>query len=85
MNWKIYISDRAGKQIKKIPKYYADKIKEIIDLMEFNPFFGDIEKMDNKENVWRKRFGSYRIFYEINNSEKNVYILDIKRRTSSTY
>ncbi len=85
MNWKIYITARVEKQIRKLPKSYIERIGIAIDAMESNPFTGDIEKLDGKENIWRRRIGSYRIFYEINNTRKIVYIFSIKRRTSSTY
>lgn len=85
MNWKIYITVRAEKQIKKLPKSYIERIGIAINGIESNPFIGDIEKLDGKENIWRRRIGSYRIFYEINNSRKIIYVFSVKRRTSNTY
>lgn len=85
MNWKIHITVRAEKQIRKLPKSYIERIRIAIDAIESNPFIGDIEKLDDKENIWRRRIGSYRIFYETDNSRKTVYIFDVKRRASSTY
>lgn len=41
--------------------------------------------MKGEENVWRRRVGSYRIFYEIIVDKKIIYVYDVKRRTSSTY
>lgn len=85
MNWKIYITDRAEKQIRKSPKRYAERIKNTIDAIEINPFTGDIEKLSGEKNAWRRRIGPYRIFYEIHIVRKIIYIFDIRRRTSSTY
>ena len=85
MNWKIYATNRAEKQLKKLPKSDAERIEETIDAMALNPFSGDIEKLSGEDNAWRRRVGSYRILYEVNITKKIAYIIDIKRRTSSTY
>lgn len=85
MNWKIYVIDRVEKQLKKFPKNDFGRIKKAIDEMESEPFGGDIEKLSGQENAWRRRVGSYRIFYEIRIPKRIIYVFDIKRRTSSSY
>ena len=85
MNWQISIASAAQKQLKKINWQDAQKIEKVIDGMVGNPFVGDIQKMVGKEDVWRRRVGSYRIFYKVNNDLLIIYILEIKRRTSNTY
>lgn len=51
----------------------------------FNPFTGDIAKIEEKENGWRRRVGNYRIFYNIKTEKKVVEITEVERRTSKTY
>ncbi len=85
MSWRIYITDRAEKQIRKLPKNYAERIKNVINAMELNPFVGDIEKLSGGENVWRRRIGPYRILYEISVEKKLIYVFEVKRRASNTY
>jgi len=41
--------------------------------------------MEGRDDVWRRRTGSYRIFYEVDTVRKIIYVFDIKRRTSKTY
>jgi len=50
-----------------------------------DPYAGDVEKLDGRENVWRRRVGSYRIFYELSVAKRTVFIFKIERRTSATY
>jgi len=50
-----------------------------------NPYRGDIEKMKGEENIWRRRIGAYRIFYEIIPKEKVIYVFRAERRTTKTY
>ena len=76
MNWQIYVTDRAGKQLKKLPKNDAERIRNAIDEMELNPFSGDIEKLSGYDDVWRRRVGSYRLLYEIHIAKRIIYIKD---------
>lgn len=85
MNWQIDVASRARKQLNRLPSKDKDKIQGVIDEMEQDPFVGDIEKMVGQENVWRRRIGAYRVFYEVFISQKMVHISIIHRRTSSTY
>lgn len=85
MNWTVIVDDYAKKYLKRIPKKDADHIKEKLKDLEYEPYAGDIEKMEGQKDVWRRRIGSYRIIYEIYNNKRVIYISEIKRRTSNTY
>ena len=62
-------------------KHIAKTMREISQ----NPFSGDIGKIEDEENTWRRRVGAYRIFYEIVSRDKTIYVFRVERRTSSTY
>ncbi|NCN95001.1 type II toxin-antitoxin system RelE/ParE family toxin [Candidatus Wolfebacteria bacterium] len=66
---------------KKDQIYIATGLKELTT----NPYSGDTEKISGEENVWRRRIGAYRIFYEIISQEKVIRVFRIERRTSKTY
>ena len=85
MNWVLLIDPSARKFLKKIPKKQAEKIGSVMDSLGLDPYFGDIEKMSGEEDTWRRRVGSYRIFYKIFSTRNFVYVFEIKRRTSSAY
>ncbi|MBI2639775.1 MAG: type II toxin-antitoxin system RelE/ParE family toxin [Candidatus Sungbacteria bacterium] len=85
MNWRIYVRSKASKQLKRLPIEYIARIERTIDEMAVNPFGGDVEKMEGKAEIWRRRIGAYRIKYEIFFPERIVNIFEIKRRTSNTY
>lgn len=85
MNWIVRVAARARKELKKFPYKDHHRIIEVMTSMAINPYQGDIEKMAGEINSWRRRAGAYRIFYEINASEKIIEIFRIERRTSSTY
>ncbi len=85
MIWQLIIDDEAKKQLERIPTKQADRITLILKSLAVNPYGGDIQKMVGEKDVWRRRVGSYRIFYEVHTEKRIVYVFDIKRRTSKIY
>ena len=65
MTYQIEISNRAVKQLKKLSTDIRDRINEkILDLSD-NPRPSGVVKLENIENKYRIRIGTYRILYEI--------------------
>ena len=85
MSWELIIDDVLRKRLKRIPTDDSKRIFAIMQGMVFNPYAGDIEKMKGEKDVWRRRIGSYRVFYEIYKKRKIIYVFNVQRRTSSTY
>ena len=85
MNWELHLRKRIKKHLLRFPQ--KDRIYITAGLKELstNPYSGDIEKILGEENVWRRRIGAYRIFYEIISQEKVIRVFRIERRTSKTY
>ncbi len=84
-NWDLHIDSSVFKILKRMPRRDAEVILRVIRLLPINPYFGDIQKMKGEDNAWRRRAGSYRIFYKIKISEKVILIFHLERRTSKTY
>lgn len=84
-NWVLQIDPQVPKTLKKIPISYAKRIIAIIENLPNNPYDGDIQKMKDEQNVWRRRVGEYRIFYEVLQDESVIHVFRVERRTSSTY
>ncbi len=85
MDWQIKVANSAGKNLKRFPPKDRERIKAILNEMSFNPFNGDIEKMEGASNSWRRRIGAYRIFYDVHKEIRVIDVTNIERRTSSTY
>lgn len=50
-----------------------------------NPFYGDVKFLKELAGTMRKRFGDWRVLYEINLENKLIVVTAIKRRGSKTY
>jgi mRNA-degrading endonuclease RelE of RelBE toxin-antitoxin system len=53
--------------------------------MADDPFAGDVLKLEGGSDRWRRRVGSYRIFFSVDTSTRTVFVTAIVRRTSKTY
>jgi mRNA interferase RelE/StbE len=85
MTWIIVVAKAAQKQLQKLPVRDRDKIVVVIRSMAADPFQGDIIKLEGEEDRYRRRVGSYRIFFRVDQPDRTVAISAIVRRTSTTY
>lgn len=84
-NWRLEIDPRVWKELAKIPGKDRLAIVSVIESLPANPYFGDIRKLKGKGDTWRRRIGSYRIYYELNTGHRTVSVFHIELRTSTTY
>lgn len=84
-NWDLRTDPSIFQILKKIPRRDTEAILQAIRLLPTNPYFGDIQKMKGESNVWRRRIGSYRLFYKIKVEEKVLLVFRFERRSSKTY
>jgi len=78
--YQIKLKNSVLKDLKKLPKNRADQILTIIDeKVSSNPYQGEALK-GRYSNLWRMRFGVYRIIYEIRQYELIVLVLRISHR-----
>lgn len=75
-NLDLQIDPSVFKKLQKIPRSNAENILGIIRLLPTNPYFGDIQKMKGEDDTWRRRVGSYRIFYKIKNDEEIILVFN---------
>jgi len=71
--------------LKRLPKDDHVRIIDALQSLIIDPYTGDLQKLGGTENSWRRRVGSYRIFFEISQSERRVDIFKIECRGSKTY
>ena len=84
-NWELRIDEKVHDQLRKFPQRDAEPILSVIESSSFDPYIGDVQKIRGEKNVWRRRIGAYRIFYEINQDRKFVHVFWVERKMSKTY
>jgi len=85
MAWTLRIAERAAKALRKIPTKDQQRIAAALLAMRQNPFSGDIARLKDQPTTWRRRVGAYRIFFDVYPERLLIEILEIRRRTSTTY
>ena len=84
-NWHLEIDHSVYKTLTRIPKKDTARISAAIEQLVVNPYIGDTHKIGGEDIVWRRRIGSYRIFYELHVDMHRVSVFDLRRRGSKTY
>ncbi len=75
MNFEIIFSPKSYRQIKKMRIDAKKRISEAILEIKENPFHKGTVKIENYNNIRRKRVGKYRILYTIESEKKEVLIV----------
>ncbi len=84
-NWLVSVDSGVYKTLTRFPQKDAERILIAFEELAINPYIGDTHKLGGIEQAWRKRIGSYRIFYEIDVKNKSVDVSEVERRGSKTY
>ena len=82
--WNLQVDPSVNRQLKRFPVHDSRTISVTILGMSRNPYVGELQKMKG-ENSWRRRVGSYRIFFRIYQEFRAVVVYHVERRTSNTY
>lgn len=84
-NWHLEIDPSVYKTLARIPRKDSVRISVAIEQLVLNPYAGDTRKLGGEDIVWRRRIGSYRIFYELHVETHRVSVFELTRRGSKTY
>ncbi|MGI8741493.1 MAG: type II toxin-antitoxin system RelE family toxin [Bryobacteraceae bacterium] len=85
MTWTVNAAKPAQKQAARFPAKDQEKIGSAVLTTADDPFTGDVLKLAGEGNRWRRRVGSYRIFFTADTAQKTVNVNAIVRRASTTY
>jgi mRNA interferase RelE/StbE len=84
MNFTVTVSNRAQRSLEGLPAADVRRIAAAIDAMRSDPLAGDVVRLKGTD-AFRRRVGNYRIIFSIDLKRLAVGILDILRRTTTTY
>lgn len=85
MTWQLCVASRAQRELERIPAKDQRRILAALKAMRENPLSGAIARLRNQPATWRRRVGSYRVFFDLHPDSRTVDVLEIVRRTSKTY
>lgn len=76
--YKVIIEKDAEKYIARLDKPTAKRIMNAIDILAENPDAG--ERLTNHETAFKYRVGSFRILYDVYESEITVVVVKVASR-----
>ena len=87
--YRIEISPAAGRDLEKLKKriqrHDFERLRDAVSSLADEPRPRGVRKIEGTEKAYRIRACSYRVVYEIYDSENLVLILQVVRRTETTY
>ena len=80
--YKTEFTKSSIKELKSLPQTAQQKVEEILVLLSTNPFSEllQIKKLKGAENVYRVRFGNYRLIYEVRKNIITIIVIKIGHR-----
>lgn len=80
MNWDYKLAHQSVKNVKRFPAKDRKRIFDALEEMRRDPFCGDVKPMQGEETLWRRRVGSYRIYFRPQYKEYLLEIPEIVRK-----
>ncbi|MCX6257382.1 MAG: type II toxin-antitoxin system RelE/ParE family toxin [Bacteroidia bacterium] len=78
--YSVLIKRSAIKELEGLPAKVFDAVDKKILLLESEPRPAGVKKLIGEKNMFRIRYRSFRVIYEINDHSKTITILKIKDR-----
>ena len=84
MPWIVGVSARAQKSLDRVPAADRRRVETAVEAMRTDPLSGDVVKLKGLA-AFRRRVGNHRIIFDIDFKARAVRILDVLRRSTTTY
>jgi mRNA interferase RelE/StbE len=85
MAWVLILARDAEKQLARLPRRDLDRLATALVAMRDDPYSGDVKRLVNQPNAFRRRVGDYRVLFDIDPGRERVEIAAIERRGERTY
>ena len=81
--YEIRFHRKAAEFIRSLSKSQRNKVKTVLQAMKSNPFSYPYRKIRGEINLYRIRFGTYRMLYEISEKQKKIVVLKFEKRSKA--
>jgi mRNA interferase RelE/StbE len=80
VEYRVEFAPLAQRQIRKLPRETQRRILECIEELASNPRPTGVEKLADKEQLYRVRVGDYRVIYQVRDRELLLLIVKVGHR-----
>lgn len=78
--WRILVTPRAEKDLKRVPLRDQDRIRAAVDALVSNPRPGDVRKLRGARDEWRLRVGDWRVRFRLDQTTRSVALTRVLPR-----
>ena len=78
-SWKVVLTRRAAKELKRIERADQSRIVGAIELLRHHPYPPKAQKLATRE-AWRIRVGDYRVIYLVEGATVTITVIRIAHR-----
>lgn len=78
--WRILVTPRAEKDLKRVPLRDQDRIRAAVDALVTNPRVGDVRKLRGARDEWRLRVGDWRVRFRLDQTTRLVALTRVLPR-----
>jgi mRNA-degrading endonuclease RelE of RelBE toxin-antitoxin system len=83
--WRVLVARHAQKSVARAPKQERERLRAVLEQMQEHPLAGDIKRLTNERTTFRRRVGDWRIFFDLHVEQRLVEVVEIQRRSTTTY
>ncbi len=80
MAYRLALSPRASRDLKKLPARAQERLKDHIDALANAPRPRGVVKLEGEIDTFRIRVGDYRVLYEVHDQDFLVIVLKVADR-----
>ena len=85
MKYRVVTSRETDRELRRMPRRELERTNRILLALGENPLPRGTKKLQGTDSTWRVRMGEYRIIYSVDDTNQQLIVEDILRRTSQTY
>jgi mRNA-degrading endonuclease RelE of RelBE toxin-antitoxin system len=87
MNWACELTEDAERDLRNLPRNIQRRVARVLDQMTADPFQGDVKALKGPEwrGIFRRRIGSYRIPFTVDQRTQAAFVVRILIRSEKTY
>jgi len=87
--YRLEVSPTADRDLEKLKgriiRQYFERLRDAVRGLAEEPRPHGVRKIKGEERTYRIRVGSYRVVYEVYDNDNLVLILQVARRSETTY
>ena len=80
MSYRVEFTSAAARQVKKLPRPARDRVLDAIEDLGEDPRPHGAKKLVGEQTAWRVRIGSYRVIYDVFDTELTVSVVRAAHR-----